>query len=71
MLTDEARKRGIAASQKSRKLIALRRAREVQARHAKGWSIKRLADFYGVKRTTISKDLKKDLSLLKEKKKNV
>ena len=64
MITEEARKKGIAASLKSRQLTALRRAREVQSRHANGWSIKRLANFYGVKPRTISRDLKKDLSLL-------
>ena len=60
----EKRKNAHQASLASRRKTALNRARTAQRMASDGISVSKIAERLGVKPRTISKDLKKDLTLL-------
>ena len=60
----EIKAKRLQASIKSRQLTAFYRARTAQAMHKEGVGIGEIAKRLGVNPRTISKDLKKDLTLL-------
>ena len=60
----EIQRMGHEAGLKRRKQIAFNRAKKAQEMVSEGKSVRHIANYFGVDPSTITKDLKKDLTLL-------
>ena len=63
-MNEEIKRKRLEASLRSRRQTAFNRAKTAQAMYQEGIGIAKIAERLGVKPRTISKDLKKDLTLL-------